>query len=580
MILSGRDWVFRRLSGAIGKLFIAMLSMLSLSACVHSLGSGKKAPKVSHLYQFADQRDFQSAPFSIALASSDVETQRVALLSLGRIGGEDAVKAVAPFLAHSNNVIRQTAALALGIAGEKSQSDLLVERLSKEQSAEVKREILLALGTLGAVEALDEINFALNDSSVAGSAAQAIGLLFTWHKAGERLADVDFNALIKLASTAGDASIKAAFALTRLSGVEKFYSEQQLLYAINVAQNPRAKSLLIKAWGRRSDARQAEEIAAYLNSEHDYVVIETLRALALHNRSMQIADQLLNWATHDSAHVAVTALESLLTRHKSESGEQGAPEKVVARALYTATLNDNLWMTALAIDYMVKHQPNSAVTVLKRLVQGGKLQQSPLRWFKVKLIKAIHQLPEQFQAELLLPFSKDEDPFVARALLQASEPPVKNPASTTVSFAESTQAMGKVIRFKTSRGEFEITLNDKAIYTGYSFLQWVQQGYYNDTVFSRVIPNFVAQGGEAHGDGSGNVGVTIREEVNFLSHKPGTVGIATLGKDTGGAQFFINLAPNLHLDRHYTIFADVTSGWEIARRLQMGDWVIEAQVID
>ncbi len=580
MILTGKGWGSRTPGGVVGKVAVVMIWLLSLSACQHLQSSAKSNPETAAIYQLADQRDFQPELFKKALTSNDVETLRVALLGLGRIGGEDAAKLVAPFLSHSEPAIRQIAALALGIAGEKSHGPLLAERLKQEPSAQVKNELLLALGTLGAVEALDEINRSLKDPSVAGNAAQAIGLLFTWHDAKARSADVDFNALLTLATRADNTSISAAFALTRLSGVEYLYSEQQLLNAIKSAQNPRAKSLLIKTWGRRTDSHQVEEITYYLNSEVDFIVIETLRALASHNRNMQIADKLLNWVMHDSAHIAVTALESLLARHNSESGEQGAPEKVVARALYAATLNDNLWMTALAIDYMAKHQPESAVTVLKRLVQGGKLQHSPQRWFKVKLIKAIHQLPEHYQAELLQPFVKDDDPFVARALLSASEPPVKNPASKTVSFAKARQAVGKIIRFKTNRGEFEITLNDKAIYTAHSFLQWVQQGYYNDTIFSRVIPNFVAQGGEVHGDGSGNVGVTIREEINFLSHQQRTVGIATLGKDTGGAQFFINLAPNLHLDRHYTIFAEVTSSWEVARRLQMGDWVIEATVIN
>jgi cyclophilin family peptidyl-prolyl cis-trans isomerase len=235
-------------------------------------------------------------------------------------------------------------------------------------------------------------------------------------------------------------------------------------------------------------------------------------------------------------------------------------------------------MTVVALDYMVKYQVESAVTVLRALINSENFPERQQRWFKVRLVAAIRQLPESYQTELLQPFQVDTDPLVARALMAPASPPDYYPATQTPAFRQAKAASGKVVVIRTNRGEFEITLNHQAVYTNYWFRRWVEQGYYHNTIFSRVIPNFVAQGGEAHGDGSGSVGVSIREEISRLSHQPRTVGIATSGKDTGGAQFFINLAPNLHLDRHYTIIGEVTSGWEVAKGLQMGDWIIEAAI--
>jgi cyclophilin family peptidyl-prolyl cis-trans isomerase len=56
------------------------------------------------------------------------------------------------------------------------------------------------------------------------------------------------------------------------------------------------------------------------------------------------------------------------------------------------------------------------------------------------------------------------------------------------------------------------------------------------------------------------------------------VGIATAGKDTGGANFFVNLAPNLHLDGHYTTFAEVIDGMKVVDRLEIGDKILSVDV--
>ena len=58
------------------------------------------------------------------------------------------------------------------------------------------------------------------------------------------------------------------------------------------------------------------------------------------------------------------------------------------------------------------------------------------------------------------------------------------------------------------------------------------------------------------------------------SHRRGTIGMATAGKDTGGSQFFFNLKENWHLDRRYTIFARVTSGLDVMDTLERGDIII------
>jgi len=89
-----------------------------------------------------------------------------------------------------------------------------------------------------------------------------------------------------------------------------------------------------------------------------------------------------------------------------------------------------------------------------------------------------------------------------------------------------------------------------------------------------VVPHFVAQGGDPRGDGSGGPGYTLRCEIGQRPYGRGTVGMALSGKDTGGSQFFVTLAPQPHLDGGYTLFGQVAAGLELVDKIRPGD-VIE-----
>jgi cyclophilin family peptidyl-prolyl cis-trans isomerase len=112
--------------------------------------------------------------------------------------------------------------------------------------------------------------------------------------------------------------------------------------------------------------------------------------------------------------------------------------------------------------------------------------------------------------------------------------------------------------------------------TAFNFVKLVRNGFYKNKTFHRIVPNFVVQGGDPRGDGYGGPGFLIRDEVSRRKHERGTVGIATAGKDTGGSQFFINLAPNLHLNGKYTLFAEITQGMAVADKLEAGDKILSA----
>lgn len=106
-----------------------------------------------------------------------------------------------------------------------------------------------------------------------------------------------------------------------------------------------------------------------------------------------------------------------------------------------------------------------------------------------------------------------------------------------------------------------------------NFVKLVQQGFYKDKYFHRVVPAFVAQGGCPRGDGWGSSPETIRSEWPMLHYGRGAVGMASAGKDTESCQWFITHCDVPHLDGRYTIFAHVTQGMDIVDKLEIGDQI-------
>lgn len=132
----------------------------------------------------------------------------------------------------------------------------------------------------------------------------------------------------------------------------------------------------------------------------------------------------------------------------------------------------------------------------------------------------------------------------------------------------------------TERGEIEIELYfDVAPLTVYNFMNLAQQGFYDGLIFHRVVPGFVIQGGDPHGDGYGGPGYTIRCEYSDITFKRGVVGMAHSGKDTGGSQFFITLMPQPHLDARYTAFGQVTGGMDVVDQIVRGDKIKRVEFV-
>ncbi len=134
---------------------------------------------------------------------------------------------------------------------------------------------------------------------------------------------------------------------------------------------------------------------------------------------------------------------------------------------------------------------------------------------------------------------------------------------------------------KTSKGDIEATLYaSKTPITVANYLNLAKRGYYDGLTFHRVIPNFMIQGGDPDGRGTGGPGYRFGDEiVDDLKHTgPGIFSMANAGPGTNGSQFFITHKATDWLDGKHTVFGKVTKGQEVVDAIRAGDTIKTIEV--
>ncbi|MBK23623.1 MAG: peptidyl-prolyl cis-trans isomerase [Halobacteriovorax sp.] len=103
-------------------------------------------------------------------------------------------------------------------------------------------------------------------------------------------------------------------------------------------------------------------------------------------------------------------------------------------------------------------------------------------------------------------------------------------------------------------------------------IQLIEKGFYDGLTFHRVVPNFVIQGGDPLGNGTGGSGQNLKAEFNSLQHVKGTVAMARAqDPDSADSQFYIALNTLKNLDGKYTIFGKVVEGLDLIEKVRRGD---------
>jgi len=107
-----------------------------------------------------------------------------------------------------------------------------------------------------------------------------------------------------------------------------------------------------------------------------------------------------------------------------------------------------------------------------------------------------------------------------------------------------------------------------------NFVFLAREGFYDGTTFHRVIPGFMAQGGDPTGTGSGGPGYRFADEFTKHTHVTGALSMANAGPNTNGSQFFITYAPQNHLDGKHSVFGQLTDGTDVLEAVKQGDTII------
>ncbi len=142
--------------------------------------------------------------------------------------------------------------------------------------------------------------------------------------------------------------------------------------------------------------------------------------------------------------------------------------------------------------------------------------------------------------------------------------------ATPVKSEMEEKKMGNTVTIETTMGTMKIRLyDDKAPKTTKNFKDLVSKGFYDGTIFHRVIKNFMIQGGDPTGTGTGGPGYKIPDEFGAgLKHdKKGILSMANAGPNSGGSQFFITLAPTPWLDGRHAIFGEVIEGVDVLDKI-------------
>ncbi len=136
---------------------------------------------------------------------------------------------------------------------------------------------------------------------------------------------------------------------------------------------------------------------------------------------------------------------------------------------------------------------------------------------------------------------------------------------------------------ETNKGTIKFHLYEKdAPITTSNFIGLAQKGFYDGLTFHRVVPNFVVQGGDPSGNGTGGSGKNIPLEVkpNLKHDAAGVVAMARSNHpDSASCQFYITLAATPHLDMNYAVFGRVTEGVDVVKQLAIGDKMLSVKIV-
>ncbi len=266
-----------------------------------------------------------------------------------------------------------------------------------------------------------------------------------------------------------------------------------------------------------------------------------------------------------------------------------------ADSVYIRALDSGDYQLVLNAARALLHTPDpvAAVPALERsLARISAEKRETSRDPRIAILQTLRDVGSTRLAEDILPYRVDFDSAVAdTAAAIVSSWTGREYRSAPRSLPSSDEEPADIELLRSARvritmapsaggGSFELRLfPDDAPLSVSRFVRLARSGYYDGLTIHRVVANFVVQGGSPGANEYVGDGPFLRDEVGLRSHRRGAAGISTRGRDTGDAQFFIDLVDVPRLDHEYTVFAEVVDGMPTVDRILEGDIMQKVEVI-
>lgn len=522
---------------ALGKLKARLVDVLE--ALLPLPETERWARLLPHLFRFKEETLVAIA--ERGLAQADPELHARAAYALSRDPFPQALPTLRKLLADPQPRVRAWAARALGIVGEPGDLALLRPLLDDKGGDPGPGPLIQALRTVRALAAAGK-------AKPIPDWAPRLRELLDDPRPGVRVSAID------AAGVWGSPELNEVLVARASAG--ETWERGTALVALAAGKHPRTAGLAATAADSQDEALRARavEAAGALGLPAGAPVIEKLAGdasprvrgaaltawLAADPKAGEVARKAL---TDPDPVVRGTALGWLAEHPVAPISELAA---ATAGVWKEATVEEGLAAAqAVAARAEEPLERGAAIALLEKLAASGPY---PLRREAGNALgKLGGKVPPLGEVEKL----KDTD--VYRTIVQRTRRP-------------------RTVELRTVRGTITLRLDcPQAPVTCLNFLDLAAQGFYDGLTFHRVVPDFVIQGGDPRGDGSGGPGYAIRDEINRLRYDRGAVGMALSGPDTGGSQFFITLSPQPHLDGGYTVFGHVIAGDEVLDQIRLGD---------
>ncbi len=262
--------------------------------------------------------------------------------------------------------------------------------------------------------------------------------------------------------------------------------------------------------------------------------------------------------------------KSLLSALKFHSGlGNSSAVQVLASALSDSLFFKQQYLQAFLDALACFKSSDNAETVIA-LLDALKASKEPSLAYKVE-----PYLSDENNAVRITAAKVIEKLTGTRPQVSQSDAP-KSPYDANV-FSRFTKNPIAVLTTQYGEVELELFLNETP-FTVLNFVALAERKFFDGLTFHRVVSNFVVQGGDPKGDGTGGAEQTIRSEFSPRSFERGTLGMASAGKDTESSQWFVMHAHQPHLDGRYTLFGKALRGMAAVDRLEQGDVISAVRI--